>query len=78
MLQSSSVVGVIPLIDLTGVPRSSIMFCLRKWMISIGLCNLLGMEGVVVVGDWLLEGQQEHWAPQVVVCWASVLGGRPA
>jgi len=55
-------------------------------MISIGLCNLLGIEGVVMVGDWLLEGHEERGAPVVVGCCIvprivlvpPVLGGRPA
>jgi len=58
---------MVPGIVLTGVLRSSVVFCLRKWMISIGLCNLLGMEGVVVVGDWQLEGPEERGAPVVVI-----------
>jgi len=47
--------GIVPGIDLTGVLRSSVVFCLRVWKRFVGLCNLLGKEGVAVIDDWLME-----------------------
>jgi hypothetical protein len=44
---------VVPGIDLTGILRTNIVSLLRKSKISIGLCNLLGKEGVIVIDDWV-------------------------
>ena len=74
-IEGGSVPGISLPRVLSRVLVTSIMFWLREWRISVGLCDYLGQKGGVVMNDWLIEG---HGVDALGVLVFVVLGGIPA